>query len=290
MLLLNLLISIIVLIFYILMKEKTKGLLLFIFIILCPFISVAFLFLSWIMNKLFYSSDLNMKELSFDSERLQMIVGPDYQKEINTVSVEEALMVSDMYNKRRVILDVLKEDYNNSLTVISNALENEDSETSHYVATIIADVKSNFKITVQKMYESLKEYPNDMEISTLLINYIYEFIEKNVLSEIEELTYVQQNIQLMEDLYHHNRSSITSKMYKNLVDILLKVDNSDKGMLWAERCFEQYPDDLNSFKGLLKLYYTINDSNKFFQALNGLKSSKTEFDNEVLELVRFYQT
>ena len=49
--------------------------------------------------------------------------------------VKEALLVSDVQDKRRVMLDVLKGEYEKSLTVITDALENPDTEISHYAAT-----------------------------------------------------------------------------------------------------------------------------------------------------------
>lgn len=285
----NLIISIVVCIVLIIKKEKTKGFLLLFFMILCPVIGPSFLLFSWCFKKILFKKDIDMEDLSFNREELDMIVGPDFNKEIDAVPVEEALIVSDNNNKRRVILDVLKEDYNNSLTVITDALESDDSETSHYVATVIADVKSNFKVTVQKMQENLKKYPDDVDIHCLLIDYIHSFLEKDVLSEIEEMTYIEQYVQLMGNLFFHNREAITSKMYKDIINYLLKIGNSSDALLWGQRATFECPDELDTYKGNLKLYYEIDDKGKFFEILKKMKESSVEFDNESLELIRFYQ-
>ncbi|MFZ7120110.1 MAG: hypothetical protein ACOWWH_04080 [Eubacteriaceae bacterium] len=285
----NLIISIAVCIVLIIKKEKTKGFLLLFFMILCPVIGPGFLLFSWCFRILLYKKEVDIGDLSFHREELNMIIGPDFNKEIDAVPIEEALIVSNNNNKRRVILDVLKEDYNNSLTVITNALESDDSETSHYVATVIADVKSNFKVTVQKMQENLKKYPDDADIYCILIDYIHSFLEKDVLSEIEEMTYIEQYVQLMGKLFLQNKKAITSKMYKNIIDHLLKVGNSSEALLWGQRAITECPNELDTYKGNLKLYYEIDDKGNFFDILKRMKESNVEFDNESLELIRFYQ-
>lgn len=285
----NLIVSIIVFIFLIFNNERSKGFLIFMFMILCPVVAPGFLVLSWCFRKLFYTKEIDMADLSFNTEKLEMIIGPEFEKEIDVVPVEEALLVSDNANKRRVILNVLKEDYNNSLTSITSALESDDSETSHYVATVIADVKSEFKATVQKMQEGLNKFPNDVELSCMIIDYIDAFLEKKVLSDIEEITYVEQYSELMEDLYSHNKEAITGKMYRQIINHLLMIKNSAQALRWGERAISQYPEELEVYKGILKLYYETYDREKFIDTLKKMKDSPIQFDNESIELVRFYQ-
>lgn len=285
----NIIIGFIVLFVLIWKKEKTKGFLLFLFVLLCPVIAPGFLFISWCLRKLLYIKQIDLGNLSFHTDKLEMITGPEFEKEIDVVPVEEVLLISNNHNKRRVILDILKEDYNNSLTAITGALESEDSETSHYVATIITDVKSEFKATVQKMQESLNTYKDDVEICCLIIDYIDAFLKKNVLTEIEEMTYVDQYVKIMEKLYTGYKETITGKMYKNTICYLLKVKNVSKALIWGERAIVECPNDLEAYKGVLKLYFEIKDKNKFFDTLSKMKNSNVQFDHESMELVRFYQ-
>lgn len=269
-------------------KERTKGLLLFLIILLCPIIGAAFFFISWLLQKMVFKKTIDASELSFRKDRIETMTGPDYEKEMNVISVEESLLVSDVDNRRRVILDVLKEDYEKSLTVITEALESDDPETSHYVASIITDVKSNFKITVQKMKENMEKYPEDSEFICLLIDYIHNFLEKRVLSEIEEITYIEMYIQLMDRLYTKHKDNISSKMYGNMIKHMLKIKKSQDAIIWADRVLEEYPLELEAYKSNLKLYFEIGEKAKFFDLLAQLKNSEVNFDNECLEWVRFY--
>ena len=270
-------------------KENEKALIIFLFILICPVISVLYLSGSSLLVKLLNNKIIDKANLSFDTEKKPIIAGPDIDKEINIVSVEEALLISGSKNKRRVILDVLKEDYNDSLSVINSALESSDSETSHYAASIITDVKSNFKITVQRMREKLDKFPNDPEISCLMVNFINEFLQKKVLSEIEQLTYIEQSIQILDNLYMNNKKAITSDMYKHVIEHLLRIGKNNEALIWGKRSINEYPNELNTYKGILKLYYETGEKTKFFEVLKKLKDSNLEFDNECIELIRFYK-
>lgn len=270
-------------------KEKTKSFLMLLFALLCPVIALSFIFLSWLYRKFLFKKNIVISDLSFSTEKKQIIESPNFEKEINVVSIEEALIISDKQDKRRVILDALKEDSNKSITMIANALDDEDSETSHYAASVLADVKSDFKITVQQMSEKLKEFPNDEEIMILMLDYINSFIEKKVLSEIEEETYIDQFEQLMSHMYKLRKEAITGVRYRQLITHLLSVKRSSEAITWAERAIVQLPKDLNVYKGNLKLYYEIGYKDKFFELLSQMKKSSMDYDSESIDIMHFYQ-
>jgi|BioPla2DNA2_1021312.scaffolds.fasta_scaffold00965_11 hypothetical protein len=268
--------------------EKTKGFLMLLFTLLCPVIALAFLLISWLSRKFVYSKKIDMDYLSFSTDKRQVLDSPDFEKEINVVSIEEALIISGTQDKRRVILDVLKEDSNRSITMLANALEDEDSETSHYAASMLADVKSDFKVTVQQMNERLQQFPNDEEIILLILNYINGFIEKKILDEIEEVTYIEQYEQLMNHLYEINKDAITGILYRQAIAHLLFAKRSNEAVIWAERSLDQYPKDLDVYKGNLKLYYEIGNRDMFFRVLSQMKESSMDYDSQSIDLMKFY--
>jgi hypothetical protein len=268
--------------------EKTKGFLMLLFTLLCPVIALAFLLISWLSRKFVYSKKIDRDYLSFSTDKRQVLDSPDFEKEINVVSIEEALIISGTQDKRRVILDVLKEDSNRSITMLANALEDEDSETSHYAASMLADVKSDFKVTVQQMNERLQQFPNDEEIILLILNYINGFIEKKILDEIEEVTYIEQYEQLMNHLYEINKDAITGILYRQAIAHLLFAKRSNEAVIWAERSLDQYPKDLDVYKGNLKLYYEIGNRDMFFRVLSQMKESSMDYDSQSIDLMKFY--
>jgi len=268
--------------------EATFFALQIVFMILAPLIGPLFFILSWLIHKIFFKKEVNLRELSFRKDLLHSILHPDEEQERNMVPVGEALMISDTQDKRRVMLNVLKGEYEKSLAVISGALENRDTEISHYAASIITEVKSNFKVTVQRMQERLKEYPEDIEQKVMLIAYIHGFLEKKVLSDIEALTYIHIYLELMEEVFKDKPEAVNGLMYRQIICHLLEAGQREDADKWAVRAMQNASGELDTYKGVLKYYYETGNREIFFGVLNRLRESDIVIDRETLDMVRFF--
>lgn len=287
-LIINLICGLIGLIIMLNRRDKTKGMLLLLFFLVCPLIGPLVCILAWLSCRLFYKKCYEILNYNLQSESKERLTAPDFDKAINVVPMEEAILISDKESKRRVILDILMEDYDNSLKAISEALEDNDIDISHYAAAVISEIKADFKTTVQKLKENLMESPEDLETLCMLIDYLHSFITKDVLDDIEKRTYINLYNNLMKKLYKLNKEAITAIMYKNIIYHLLAIKKRDMAFYWCELAIKEYPDILDSYKGLLKYYYETGEMNSFLEVLSKLKYSDIEFDNEILEVVRFY--
>lgn len=182
------------------------------------------------------------------------------------------LILSQIVQKIFLKKEVLKGEYKKSLTVITDALENPDTETSHYAESVMTEVKSNFKLTVQIMQEKLNNYPDDFSIRVMLIQYIHEFLEKKVLSQMEAIPYIDIYLKLMEDLFEQDRTSITGSMYQDMIGHLIESQNKDQAERWAGYAMEYGLNDLAFYKRVLKIYYEIGNKEVFFNVMERLKA------------------
>lgn len=66
----------------------------------------------------------------FSKDRTENFLRPDEEMERNMVSLEEALEVTDKKSLRTLMLNVIRGDYQNSLSSINLALNSKDSETA----------------------------------------------------------------------------------------------------------------------------------------------------------------
>ena len=58
------------------------------------------------------------------------------------------IKISDKKNLRMLMLNIIRGDMEESLEVISMALDSEDSETSHYAASVLHDELNAFRSNV----------------------------------------------------------------------------------------------------------------------------------------------
>ena len=110
-------------------------------------------------------------------------------------------MVSDVSRRRKMLLDVMKRDVRRSLGAIAIALDNPDSETSHYAASVVMDALSEFRGNVQNMHVRFKQDPEDFELGSLLLEYINEVLNQNILTGDEKRSYTYLEDEIGDLLY-----------------------------------------------------------------------------------------
>ena len=146
-----LIINLIVVVFYLIWnyicrKEKIGSVWMkAVMMLLCPVTGPAFVFLSFLLFKLFSSQGMDLSDVVFSKDRKENFLRPDEEMERNMVSLEEALEVTDKKSLRTLMLNVIRGDYRNSLAAINLALNSEDSETAHYAASVLQDVLNDFR-------------------------------------------------------------------------------------------------------------------------------------------------
>lgn len=287
---LNLVISSVYLIYMLLKGDRVKGFINFLFMILCPLIGPCYILISNLFYIIFFNkrnSQLDMSELSFSKKRVDIIMAENIEMAMDKVPLEEALVISDKHNVRKVVLEILKNNSDDTLKEMLKATEHNDSEVSHYAAAAISDVISVFKKTEKEFEKNTIANPSEENLMDHG-EFIYSYLEKDILPRSEEIYYIkayERIISEIEEKFHHR---VTSDLYYKVIKLLLKIGDYDEALKWFEKSSVKEPKDLYYYKGALNIYYDLGDGEKFTATLNELKSSNLILDNEALELIRFY--
>ena len=177
----------------------------------------------------------------------------------------DEIWLRDKESIRTLMLNVIRGDVANSLASIALALNSQDSETSHYAASVLQEELNNFRVNVQKMYAKIEqEEETQTEYELCLLPYMNSVLEQKVFTEL------------------------TSEAYEWICISLLDIKDYEPMEKWCNRAFEQYPEALSSYTCRLKLYFTSGQRDKFFEVLESLKKSHIVIDKETLELIRIF--
>lgn len=262
-----------------------KGFIMFI----CPVVGPVFFFGSHIMYMIFYKTKVDLSDVVFSKERVNTHLHADEEQGFNVVPLEEAIAVSDTGSLRLLVMNVVRGDIQKSLSSIALALNSEDSETSHYAASVLQQELNSFRMNVQKIYIGIKnENDKQGEFAAMLIDYMNQVLEQKVFTDMEQRSYVNMMDEVGDILFEKNKERITNKMYEALAMRILEIKDFKKCLKWCERGREEFPNTLSSYTCLLKLYFTSGEKDKFFEILNELKQSNIVIDNETLELIRTF--
>ena len=290
-----LIINLIVVVFYLIWnyirrKEKIGSVWMkAVMMLLCPVTGPAFVFLSFLLFKLFSSQGMDLSDVVFSKDRKENFHRPDEEMERNMVSLEEALEVTDKKSLRTLMLNVIRGDYRNSLAAINMALNSEDSETAHYAASVLQDVLNDFRSKVQTDYLLCQE-ENEQQVENCikLVEYMNPILEQQVLTNLEQRSMAERMQEVLQKAWEFDKIKISSTVYEKVCQRLLEVKDYEKFTLWCDRAMEQYPRVLSSYTCQMKLYFSCGKKEKFFHVMQELRDSDIAIDNETLELIRTF--
>jgi len=287
----NFIVSLIYLVIKWIKKDLNCGILMSIFMIICPVVGPLYLFFSWLIYEIYFkrkAAEISIEELSLKKERIEVILKPDMKSALNKVPLEEALIVSDKKSTRKLLLDVLRENSEDSLSTIFKAVEHKDSEVSHYAATAISDIINEFKKREKQLREKYNKDKRNREICNEYANYLFDFLSQRILSTVEQRFYCDLFEKLVITMEEYLPSEISGELYNKLVSILLDLGENEKGKTWVEKALVNNENELESYKAGLKYYYVNNDRNKFLLLMEKLKKSDVLLDHDTLEMIRFF--
>ena len=261
----------------------------FIVMLLCPVTGPLFFLGSHLLFLLFFRREVDLEDVVFSKERIRQHLKADEERERDIVPVEEALAVSDQKYLRGLMLKVLRGDIQESLEAITLALDSEDSETSHYAASVLQDELNEFRTYVQKLYVEMQhEEEDETDCEEMLIGYMDAVLKQKVFTGVEQSQFVKMMDEAAQKLYRKNTAKMTPAYYEAVILRSLELKLFEQAGVWCQRLEEAYPDQLTAYSCRMKLYYTEGKRKQFFEVLDQIKKSEIVIDSETLEFIRIF--
>ena len=257
--------------------------------LMCPVVGPMFFAVIKLIGVLFFRQNVDLADVIFSKERVTTYLHADEEQESNVVPIEEALVICDKGNLRNLMMNVVRGDVEESLASIALALNSDDSETSHYAATVLRDVLNDFRAHTQELFIVMNRNEKDScEYACLLIEYMNGVLKQEVFQEAEQRSFVDMMEKACDYLYERDWRRLTPQYIGWLCNLFLKIQSYDKMKLWSDRGRDMYPDELIIYVCYLKYYFTVGKKKQFFDELDRLKQSDIVIDKETLELIRTF--
>lgn len=261
----------------------------FFIMLMCPVVGPLFFVVSYLLYRVLFWTAPDLEDVIFSKERVKIQLKADEERVRNMVPLEEALAVNQKKDLRMVMMNMVKGEIQDSLAAIALALDSEDSESSHYAASVMTDELNEFRKKVQNMLREIEqEDPEETEFEELLIDYMNKVLKLQIFTSMEQKRFVQIMADTAGKLRQKDMSRLSEEQYEGVCLRLLEAKdyiNSEKWCIWLA---EQYPDRLSTYTCKLKLYFTIQNKEAFFTTLSHLKKSDVVIDRETLELIRVF--
>ncbi len=256
--------------------------------LLTPPIGVICFFINFILSLFDRKSAIDYEELTFSKEKKQFAKQTDYETEKEFVPLEEALIISDVTDKRHALLNVLKADVSNNMSSLVKALDNEDSETAHYAASALMDMIQKYTKRLTELSAKYKSDKKDMDVNREYADLVCEYMNSGVLGEVELKKQAHLYIELVENLNKNHPEALDSDHYRYIVSSLIKLGKYDEADQWANLSIERQPNVEQSYLNLLDVKYKQENWDEFKTALDRMIKSDVQLSQKGIGAIRFW--
>lgn len=266
----------------------------FAIMLLCPAAAECIFFFSWLYFRVFFHREADLDDVVFSKEREKTYRKADEEEESNLVPLEEALAVTDRSGTRVLMMDVIRRDISGTLGTIALSLDSDDSEVSHYGASILTSALSDFRRQAEELYGEIQKGEEEGAPEETLVSAGHELIEdldqvlkQHVLPRQEQEEYVGLMDRTADFVEKH--APLTPEELEKLCGRSLEIGDVETCRKRAGESAALYPDTLSSYTSFLKLYYQTGEREAFFDTLHALKASDISIDHDTLEVIRLFE-
>ena len=101
---------------------------------------------------------IDLEDLHINDYRLLGIEEESTQMPV--VPLEEAFLINDAATRRRLMVEILRQDPNQYIQLLQQARLNDDIEVTHYASTAMMEVQREYEIDLQRCERRLAEEPD----------------------------------------------------------------------------------------------------------------------------------
>jgi hypothetical protein len=208
------------------------------------------------------------------------------EKESNIVPIEEALIINNNKTKRMLLIEALKQDIYLSSSFLKKAVNDSDTETSHYAAAALMDLKNRLMTGLQALSVKYEADKDDAEISIAYSEVIRRYIHSGMLDNRSIKKYRYLYVQILENI---NRLEPEKREYfVERINTELKLKEYSKADHTCDKFMALHSSSEEPYIMMLKLCYTLSDTKKFKKTIEKLKNTQIKLSYSALNKLRFW--
>lgn len=212
---------------------------------------------------------------------------PNIREELDLVSVEESVHISQTQEKRSLVRNILKRDIEKYSRSIRAALKDTDSETAHYAASAIMEVYRKMALGVQRIEAAYTEDRDDDEVALVYIQALWDFISSGILSEKDREQSIQKYLDGVNRIRSKTPDLLTKEEYIRMSRFYSETGRQPEAEEWAEEALSKYEAE-DTYMNMLRVAYAMQDKGIFDSVLLNLRKSKVILSDKSIDQLRFW--
>lgn len=223
-------------------------------------------------------------------ERNGRLSDMDVNRERNTISLDDAVLMESEEVRRNLLMDCLKDDAVKHAAVLKRALVQDDAETAHYAASGLQDIMSRQTGAIQTGERELAE-AGEADRPRLLrrqVRLISQAIDVNLYDAVRT-DRLRATLRLcLNELIDSGPG--TGEDYRLAVRNLLEMGRMNEALERADENLKNSPEAEEPYVLKLGVHYRMKDAAGMRCTLAAMKASPVRFSAETLATMRYWMT
>lgn len=217
---------------------------------------------------------------------LELLRPIEHDREVDKAPALDVLKMDQYGQRRQLIMETLRRDDTlDYLSILQEALSNEDRETSHYASTVIMDLQKRVQDGLDRCRRAWKDHPDDPACQAAYEQELYRAITSNVFdrstmgrcrSRYEKLSeQLLAGEQVEPDWFHHR------------IQLDLAAGAPLHASQLADRFVKEHPDSEDAVVDRIESFIRMSDRQGLDQFLARLKEMPVMLTSKSLPYIRF---
>ena len=212
----------------------------------------------------------------------------DPETELNRVPMSEALSLAGKEYRRKMIIGLLgEEDLLQYVRILREALENEDTETSHYASVVIMELQKKILSSLQEKEVAYRNQPDDLEVSENWERILFEVLRSELFDDFNQRLYLSKYREISDALLEQDVPPRKDLRHR------IKVEIEQKNYMLAQqictRYLALYPDSEEAVLAQLRILIDTKDAASLHGFLRTLAERPVVLTTKTLDYIRVFE-
>ncbi len=229
--------------------------------------------------------DATLEALRINDDMHRSMLVQGREGDDGVVPLEEALIVNDPGDRRRLMLSMLTEDPDAYLAQLQAAKLNDDVEVAHYAATAVAQISKESDLKLQQLERAFKTDPSAQNLNVYcdyLGTYLASGLAEGRVAQIQR----QQYARLLARRCEHEDGLALRVRYATALADAGEVDEAEDV---AERLVADTPDEQDVWMLCLRLAVLRHDGEMVRRVIDAVDKQHVYLSAENRERLAFWR-
>ena len=211
----------------------------------------------------------------------------DFEKEINTVPLNDTLQFSSSKQKREYLIYILKKDFTGHIKGLKKALKSDDSETSHYAAAALMEIKKQFESMIQNAEEDYKNGTKDSKSLEGYIMALKKYLSSGLADSVD--LYDFQDKYAIALGQYINKYNAPQDYYSEKISAEIFLGDYEAAADYCNLFKAKFPDSEKPYISSLKLNYRLKDRQAFEKILAEIQGKAIESFGDLASIAGYWE-